>query len=98
MWELYVYSFIAGVLGANGLPHFVRGSLGQKHQTPFGKDSSAIVNVLWGWVNFVVAAGFLYHADVHRHLIRAFGMVAIGALLITLLNSAYWSKNSSSDK
>jgi hypothetical protein len=98
MWELYVYSFIAGVFGANGLPHFVKGSLGQKHQTPFGKNSSAIINVLWGWANFVVAAGFLYHADVHRHLIRAFGMVAIGALLMTLLNASYWSKNSTSNK
>jgi hypothetical protein len=98
VWELYVYSFIAGVFGANGVPHFVKGSLGQKHQTPFGKDSSSIINVLWGWANFVVAAGFLYEANVHRHLIRAFFLVAIGALLITLLNSDHWSKNSSSNK
>jgi hypothetical protein len=93
MWQLYVYSFVAGVLGANGLPHFIRGITGNKHQTPFGKGSSAVVNVLWGWANFVVAAGFLYHADVHRHLIRAFGMVAIGALLMALLNAANWSKH-----
>ena len=93
MWELYVYSFVAGVLGANGLPHFVKGITGQKHQTPFGKGSSAVVNVLWGWANFVVAAGFLYHVDVHRHLIRAFGLVALGALLMALFNAVNWSKH-----
>jgi len=42
MWELYVYSFVAGVLGANGSPHFGKGIMGQKHQTPFGGGSSAV--------------------------------------------------------
>ena len=93
MWGLYVYSFIAGVLGANGVPHFIKGVMGYKHQTPFGKGSSAVVNVVWGWANFVVAGGFLYEANVHRHLIRAFGLVAIGALLMALLSAANWSKH-----
>jgi hypothetical protein len=93
MWELYVYSFVAGVLGANGVPHFIKGITGHKHQTPFGKGSSAVVNVVWGWVNFVVAGGFLYEADVHKHLIRAFGLVAIGALLMAILNASNWSKH-----
>jgi hypothetical protein len=98
MWELYVYSFVAGVLGANGVPHFVKGIMGQKHQTPFGGGSSAVANVGWGWVNFVVAAGFLYEADVHRHLIRAAGMVAIGALLMALLLADNWSKHPEKNK
>ena len=62
MWQLYVFSFLAGLLAANGVPHFIKGGLGQKHQTPFGKPSSAVVNVYWGWFNFVVAAIILHMA------------------------------------
>jgi hypothetical protein len=93
MWQLYVFSFIAGLFGANGVPHFVKGGLGKKHQTPFGKPSSAIVNVVWGWVNFVVAMLFLYWAHVHAHRLRAFVLVASGALIISLLNAYVWSKH-----
>jgi hypothetical protein len=98
MWQLYVYSFLAGAFGANGVPHFVRGITGNKHQSPFGKGSSAEVNVLWGWANFVVAGALLYHADVHRHLVRAFGLVAIGALIMALLCAANWSKHPENNK
>ncbi len=42
----------AGMVGANGVPHFVKGVIGNRHQSPFGKPSSAVVNVLWGAANF----------------------------------------------
>ena len=93
MWQLYVYSFIAGLFGANGVPHFVKGITGQKHQTPFGKDSSAVVNVVFGWANFVVAALFIYFGHVHPHLLRAFAMVSLGALLMALILANTWSKH-----
>jgi len=92
-WQLYVYSFLAGVIGANGVPHFIKGITGQKHQTPFGRPSSAMVNVAWGWVNFLVAALLIYWGDVHRHILRAFACVAVGALLIALLLAYTWSKH-----
>jgi hypothetical protein len=92
-WQLYVYSLLAGILGANGLPHFVMGITGKKHQTPFGRPSSAIVNVVWGWVNFAVAGLLIYYAHVHPHLLRAFACVGVGALLIALLLAYTWSKH-----
>jgi len=92
-WQLYVYSFLAGVIGANGVPHFIKGITGQKHQTPFGRPSSAMVNVAWGWVNFLVAALLIYWGDVHHHILRAFACVAVGALLIALLLAYTWSKH-----
>lgn len=97
-WQLYLYSFLAGVLGANGVPHFVKGITGQKHQTPFGRPSSAIVNVVWGWVNFVVAALLIYWANVHLHLLRAFVLVAVGALAIALVLAYSWAKHSEFNK
>lgn len=92
-WTLYVYSFLAGVLGANGVPHFVKGVSGEKHMTPFGRPSSALVNVVWGWVNFVVAALLLYWGHVHQHLLRAFVCVAVGALLLGVLLAVAMSRN-----
>ncbi len=92
-WQVYVYSFLAGVLGGNGVPHFVLGISGKQHQTPFGRPSSAIVNVIWGWVNFVVAGLLLFYGHIHTHLLRAFGCAGIGALLIGLLLAYTWSKH-----
>jgi hypothetical protein len=57
-WYDYLAHFIAGAFLANGVPHFVQGICGNKFQTPFASprgvgESSAIVNVIWGWCNFI---------------------------------------------
>ena len=93
MCQLYVFSFLAGLFAANGTPHFIKGVSGQKHQTPFGKHSSAVVNVCWGWINLVVAAIFLHFGHVRAHEYRAFALLALGALLMSLFNAMVWSKH-----
>jgi hypothetical protein len=30
MWQVYVYGFLAGLIGANGVPHFIKGIIGEK--------------------------------------------------------------------
>ncbi len=98
MWQLYVFSFLAGAVGANGIPHFIKGITGEKHQTPFGKPSSATINVAWGWTNLVVAMLLLYWGHVHPHILRAFALVAIGGLLMSLLLADTWSKHPEHNK
>ena len=93
MWELYVFGILAGLLVANGIPHFIKGGMGQRHQTPFRKSSSAIVNVIWGWINFALAALSLHFAHVWAHEYRGFVLFAVGALVMTLFNAAVWSKH-----
>lgn len=93
MWQLYVFSILAGLLAANGVPHFIKGVVGQKHQTPFGKASSAVVNICWGWINLVVAAIFLHFAHVRTHEYRAFAVFALSALIMSLFNADVWSKH-----
>ena len=49
-----------GAFLANAVPHFVAGISGRPFQSPFAKPpgeglSSSTVNVLWGFVNLVVA-------------------------------------------
>lgn len=93
MVALYVYSFIAGLFGANGVPHFVKGVTGQKHQTPFGKGSSAAVNVAWGWANLVVAVVFLHFAHPRAHELRAFACLSIGALIMGVVMATWWTNH-----
>jgi hypothetical protein len=62
-WYDYLAHFVAGAFLANGVPHFVQGICGNKFQTPFARprgvgESSALVNVIWGWFN-VLAGGAL---------------------------------------
>jgi hypothetical protein len=93
MWQSYVFSFLAGAFAANGIPHFIKGGIGQRHQTPFGKPSSAAVNVCWGWINFVVAAVSLHFSHVRTNEHLALALLAVGGLLMTLFNTAVWSKH-----
>ena len=43
--------FFAGVLMTNSMPHLAISLTGRRNMTPFGRDSSAQVNLLWGLVN-----------------------------------------------
>jgi hypothetical protein len=63
-WYYYLAHFFAGAFLANGVPHFVQGICGNKFQTPFASppgvgESSAIVNVIWGFFNFIVGGVLL---------------------------------------
>lgn len=40
--------FVAGSLLANSMPHFVIALTGRRNITPFGRNSSAPINALWG--------------------------------------------------
>jgi hypothetical protein len=59
-WYHYVAYFFGGLFLANALPHLGNGMSGHAFQSPFASPpgeglSSAIVNVLWGLFNLVVA-------------------------------------------
>jgi hypothetical protein len=64
-WYFYLLEFLSGMFLANGVPHFVQGVSGAPFQSPFASspgvgESSALVNVLWGFGN-VVAGALLLH-------------------------------------
>ena len=98
MAALYIYTFLAGLFAANGVPHFVKGISGQPHQTPFGRPSSAIVNVIWGWANFVIAGVLLHYAHPRVHEIRAAMLFALAVLIMSLLLAHAWSSHPEHNK
>jgi hypothetical protein len=60
VWLVYVAYFFGGAFLTNGIPHFVTGLEGRAFQSPFAKPpgkglSSSTINVLWGFLNFVIA-------------------------------------------
>lgn len=62
LWYAYPAYVAAGLLLANGVPHFVNGISGHPFQSPFASppgvgESSPLVNVLWGLAN--LAAGYV---------------------------------------
>jgi len=91
----YVLYLLAGAFAANGVPHFVKGIVGEKHQTPFGRPSSAVVNVVWGTANFVLAWVLWRFAGLHRsldHTVRYELMFGVGAFLVSLGLAYAWSR------
>lgn len=59
-WYDYLAYFFGGAFLANCLPHLGNGISGRAFQSPFAKPpgvglSSSTVNVLWGFLNLVVA-------------------------------------------
>lgn len=68
-----VLGFLAGAFLANGVPHFVSGVKGRVHMTPFAKESSAMVNVIWGVINFVIGLWFLNYSKMGLQEALSFG-------------------------
>ncbi|OUS29040.1 hypothetical protein A9Q99_10545 [Gammaproteobacteria bacterium 45_16_T64] len=55
---VYFAHIIGAFLLVNGIPHFVQGVSGNRFQSPFASppgigESSAMINVLWGFTNLV---------------------------------------------
>ena len=89
-WYIFLLQFAAGLFLANGVPHFVQGICGQRFQTPFASPSgvgksSAIVNVLWGFLNLAVGFALLFtFAPKGADVVLEWSFVGLGALLAAL--------------
>ena len=88
-WYVYLAHFFAGAFLANGVPHFVHGVSGHKFQSPFAApsgvgESSAIVNVLWGFANFAVGVGLTEAIGPFAGTLAEWIVLFAGALAISL--------------
>src|SRR5258708_13526798 len=98
-WYVYIAWLFAGAFLANAIPHIVQGICGNRFQTPFASppgvgESSAIVNVIWGFANLAIGVGLL-HVFFPRELPPSWGLFiagVIGALAMALYLANHFSK------
>ncbi|HIE16900.1 MAG TPA: hypothetical protein EYP71_01735 [Dehalococcoidia bacterium] len=97
-WYVYLAYFVAGVFLANGVPHFVNGISGRRFQSPFASpptvgESSAIVNVIWGMVNFAIGFVLLrFVGDFEHGFNFNVLLVFLGALVMSLGLAWYFAR------
>jgi hypothetical protein len=85
MWQTAIVAFLAGVFGANGVPHFVRGITKESYPCVLG--NSPIPNLIGGWGSFVVAATFLHWANVREYPLSCQVSAVLGVLLMGLFHA-----------
>lgn len=85
MWQAIVFSFLGGVLGANGFPHFTRGITRRRYPSQLG--NGPVPNFIAGWAALVIAVLLFYLAHVGRHPGWSLGAAALGVLLMGLFHA-----------
>jgi hypothetical protein len=85
MWQTAIIAFLAGIFGANGVPHFVRGITKESYPCVLG--NSPIPNLIGGWGSFVVAVTILYWANVREYPLSSRVSAALGVLLMGLFHA-----------
>jgi hypothetical protein len=96
-WYYYLAYFFAGAFLTNGTPHLVQGICGNKFQSPFASppgigESSAMVNVVWGWFNVIVGAGLIRYFFLMPPPMGLCAAAALGALTIALWLAKHFGK------
>ena len=87
--SMYFAYFFGGVFLVNAIPHFVNGVSGRASPSPLSPppdESTALVNVLWGSINFLLA--YLLIGRVGQFELRRWrdvSVVAAGGLLMAIL-------------
>jgi hypothetical protein len=50
----FIGYFFAGAFLTNSIPHLVVAATGRRNLTPFGRNSSPAINLLWGCINLTI--------------------------------------------
>jgi hypothetical protein len=80
-----ILSFLAGVFGANAVPHFVKGITKESYPCVFG--NSSVPNFVAGWAGLIVTVLLVYFADVKQYLGASLISGSLGILLIGLFHA-----------
>ena len=84
-------AFISAGLIFNGIPHLVQGICGKRHMTHLSPSSSAVLNVIWGWLNLGagIAVAHVSHWDQWGNL--SWSAFAAGGMIVSLSLALFWS-------
>ncbi len=97
-WYVYVAYFFGGAFLVNAIPHFVSGVTGHPFPSPFASppgqgESSAMINVLWGSFNFLIAYLLIGRVGTFQlRRTRDVLIVGMGGLLMAMMLSQAFGK------
>lgn len=84
MWLTILLSALAGLMGANAVPHFVKGMVGEQFPNVWG--NSALLNAVAGTFGLALAVVIGYLARMPAHAIPAVVGGLVGALLMAVFH------------
>ncbi len=94
----FFIAFCFGFFVTNSLPHLIPGIHGKEFHSPFASPpvkgkSSAVVNVLWGVFNLVVAYILFVETDINlRNYVEGAGFL-LGILITSLVLAIVFGRN-----
>jgi hypothetical protein len=97
-WHHQLSYFGGGLFLANTIPHLVSGVMGRPFQSPFATPrgegfSSSTVNVLWGFLNLVVAYLLICRVgDFDLHSTSDVVALGLGMLLLSLFCGRHFGR------
>jgi membrane associated rhomboid family serine protease len=97
-WQQEIAYFFGGLFLANALPHTISGLMGRAFQSPFAKPrgegySTSLTNVLWGFLNLVVAYALLVQVgDFDLHNLAHVGALGLGMFLIAIFAARHFGR------
>jgi hypothetical protein len=95
---VYLAYFAAGLLLANGIPHFVNGISGHRFQSPFSSppgvgESPPLTNVIWGLANFIIGYLLLVGVGEFQSGLSSDALaVGLGFALMSIILSIYFGR------
>lgn len=85
MWLSLVLCFLAGVMGGNGFPHFVKGITKEDYPNVMG--NSPIPNFLAGWSALIITVLLVVWAQPALHPLESLIGGALGVLVMGLFHA-----------
>jgi hypothetical protein len=85
MIQAIVLAFLAGLMGTNGIPHFVSGITAREYPNLTG--NSATNNAVGGLAAFAIAGVLLVLAHAARHPWAALSAGALGVVAMTVFHA-----------
>ena len=85
MWQSIILSFLAGIMGGNAFPHFIRGITKEPYPNMLG--NTPVPNFIAGWIGLVITVLLVHWAQVDQYPLGAFIAAAVGVFLIGLFHA-----------
>ncbi|MBB5911313.1 hypothetical protein BJY24_000180 [Nocardia transvalensis] len=85
MIHTIVLALLAGLMGANAVPHFIKGIVGEEFPNVWG--NGPLRNAVAGTLGLAIAVAFGCWADLPAHTAEGLGALFFGALVMAVFHA-----------